>query len=74
MMTRQITNHFCLLMHVQGPSVGKHSDNVSVWILRVASLRIVYNSRFSTNYDHPFSTGGHKWNINIGEDLRNISF
>ena len=46
MMTRQITNHFCLLMHVQGPSVGKHSDNVSVWILRVTSLRIVYNSDF----------------------------
>ena len=46
MMTRQITNHYCLLMHVQGPSVGKHSDNVSVWILEVTSLRVVYNSDF----------------------------
>lgn len=49
MMTRQITNHFCLLMHVQGPSVGKYSDNVSVWILEVTSLRVVYNSDFPLN-------------------------
>lgn len=33
-------------MHVQGPSTGKHSDNVSIWILKVISLRIVCNSDF----------------------------
>lgn len=44
------------------------SDNVSVWILRVASLRIVC-FRFSLSMIHPFSTGEQVEDINIGKTL-----
>lgn len=54
--------------------IGKYSDNVSIWTLKVISLRIVCNAFPPTNCDHPFSTIASKWNIGVEKTLEIMSW